>query len=162
MSKVTLEWHGDEAMTKMQQVTLETLWLAGQDAITQSMNNIPLDTGTLRRSGIVTVDSLPNPFTVYEAAQKGKGNRGETAKKGSAPISDDPLAPKVYVSFNTPYAVRLHEDLSWSPRYWKVTADGKVVPKPAVGGPKWLERALPLIKKRWSAYAARARKKVGV
>lgn len=162
MSNVTLEWHGDEAIDKISQVLLETLWLAGQDAITQSMNSIPLDTGTLRRSGTVTVDALPSPSSVYETAQNGKGNRGETAKGGDAPASDDPLAPKVYVSFNTPYAIHLHEDMTWSPRYWKVTASGNVIPKPAVGGPKWLERALPIIKKRWSAYAARARKKVGV
>lgn len=163
MSSVKLDWHGDKVMDKLQQVTLEMLWLAGQDTITQAINGIPLDTGTLRRSGTVTVDKLPDPEGVYNSAQNGRGNRGETAKDaGDAPGSSNPSGPVVYVSYNTPYAKRLHESLSWSPRDWKRTATGRIVDKPAVGGAKWLERALPKVKKRWRTYAERARKKVGL
>lgn len=163
MSNVRLDWFGDQAMDKMQAVVLETLWLAAQDTITQAANDIPLDTGTLRRSGAVTVDKLPSPGEIYETALHGTGNRGETTKSvGDAPASSNPPNPKIYVSYNTPYAVRLHEDLSWEPRDWKRTAGGNIVPKPAVGGNKWLERTLPHIKKRFAAYAARARKKVGL
>lgn len=163
MSDVRLEWHGDDIMRKLQAVVSETLWLAGQDAITQSMNNIPLDTGTLRRSGTVTVDELPKPEDVYSEAQGGSGNRGETTKNAdNAPPSGNPNNPKVYVSYNTPYAVCLHENMGWSPRSTKVTASGNVVSKPAVGGPKWLEKALPTIKKRWGTYIARAKRKVGL
>jgi hypothetical protein len=75
-------------------------------------------------------------------------------------------ATDVYVSYNAPYALRWHENMKWKPRDWKFSyhkrksiAQGytrksnrfgfegmyfKRVPKPAVGGPKWLSNALPI------------------
>ncbi len=164
MSDVRVEWHGDDAADKLQRVVEEMLWLAGQDAITQAMNNVPLDTGTLRRSGTVTMDRLPDKQLAYEYAVDGKGSRGTTTKKGT----DAPRSARrwkdinVFVSYNTPYAIWLHESPDWKPRNWKVTAAGRRVTKPAVGSWKWLEKALPKVKSRWSVYLARAKRKAGI
>lgn len=160
-----LKWEGDKVMSKIERVALEALWLAGQDAITQSMNNVPLDTGTLRRSGVVTVDSPPEAREVYEGARSGSGKYSDSArdKDSSAPFSANKRRPKVVVSYNTPYAIKLHET-TWRPRGYKYTASGKKRKKPAVGRNKWLERAIPIIEKRMNSgiYLRRAKKKVGL
>lgn len=164
MSDVRVEWHGDDAADKLQRVVEEMLWLAGQDAITQAMNNVPLDTGTLRRSGTVTMDRLPDKQLVYEYAVDGRGNRGTSTKRGTpAPQSSRRWKDMtVFVSYNTPYAIWLHESPDWKPRNWKVTAAGHRVTKPAVGCWKWLEKALPAVKRCWPVYLARAKRKAGI
>lgn len=162
MSDVRVEWSGDKAADKLQRVVEEMLWLAGQDAITQAMNNVPLDTGTLRRSGTVTVEKLPDAATVYSEASSGSGNRGKTIGT-EAPHTGGKLSDRrVFVSYNTPYAIWLHESPDWKPRDWKITAAGNRVTKPAVGSWKWLEKVLPQVKRRWAYYVARARRKAGL
>ncbi len=160
MSKTVVHWDARTAEAKIQQVVIEALWLAGQNAITLAMNDVPLDTGTLRRSGTVTVDTLPEAQQVYREASSGKGNKGKTIG-ASAPKSSS-KAPTVYVSYNTPYAIWLHESQKWTPRAWRKTATGKTVPKPAVGRWKWLENVLPKVRSRWDAYVTRAKRKVGL
>lgn len=133
-------WH-KEIEAVPEHIVMEALWLVGQSAIQRAQNNIPLDTGTLRRSGTVTVGALPEANAVYAAAATAKKSMAENYK-GMI------LGPSktVFISYNTPYARRLHEDMSWKPRSWKYgRRKGKArrIPKPAVGGPKWIERALP-------------------
>ena len=165
-----LKWNGREVVDAIDQVALETAWLMGQDAITQSINDVPLDTGTLRRSGVVTVDYPPPAAQVYSEAKNGKGKYSESARdKAPAPAAADKRNPKVVASYNTPYAIRLHET-RWRPRNWKYSSwkrskrsledvisrtvkldeKGKAlylekIPKPAVGRNKWLDRVLPII-----------------
>ena len=162
MSDVRVEWFGDDAADRIQRTVEEMLWLAGQDAITQAMNNVPLDTGTLRRSGTVTVERLPEAAKVYSEAQSGSGSRGKTIGKSAPRMGGKPIDRRVFVSYNTPYAIWLHESPDWKPRDWKVTAAGHRVTKPAVGSWKWLEKALPVVKKRWPVYLARAKRKAGI
>lgn len=159
-SGAKFNWFGDIAKDKLRDVVAEFLWLAGQDAITQSVNDVPLDTGTLRRSGVVTVGELPSPEEIYQQAQSGKGNKDSSATAGRP--SGGGIRPKVYASYNTPYAIKLHESPHWLPRSWKYTKSGKKVAKPAVGTWKWLSKALLKVQKRAGTYAARARRKVGV
>ena len=159
-----LKWNGREVVDAIDQVALETAWLMGQDAITQSINDVPLDTGTLRRSGVVTVDFPPPAAQVYSEAKNGKGKYSESARdKAPAPPAADKRNPKVVASYNTPYAIRLHET-RWKPRSWKYTASGKRREKPAVGRNKWLERVLPIIEQRARAglYLRKAKRKVGL
>jgi|LAHU01.1.fsa_nt_gb hypothetical protein len=151
---VSLIWHKDIEEVP-EKIVMEALWLVGQDTIKEAMNNIPLDTGTLRRSGTVTVGALPDAKAVYAFAPF---MSTKTAYEGMV------LGPLkvVYVSYNTPYARRLHEDMSWKPRAWKYgRRKGKTIriPKPAVGGPKWIERALPRAWSRLPQMIARARRK---
>lgn len=177
------KWEGKAVIDKIERIALEMLWLAGQDMVTQATNEIPLDTGTLRRSGVVTVDAPPSPAAVFSEAQKGSVSNGPSAGM-DAPAASDPKAPRVVVSYNTPYAIRLHETL-WKPRNYKLLPNfgrrkgeqGPVlesgdfrkrkwrrVPKPAVGRNKWLERAIPKISERIQngVYLSRAKKKVGL
>lgn len=185
--RVEIKWDDRAAKDKIQRVVEEALWLAGQNAITLAMPNVPLDTGTLRRSGTVTMDRLPDKQLAYEYAVDGRGNRGTSTKRGvEAPRSARRWKDiVVYVSYNTPYAIWLHESPNWRPRAWKWTSwksrkgkeafyrierrneQGKKefrekIPKPAVGTWKWLEKALPTVKRRWSGYVSRAKRKVGL
>ncbi|MEG1798644.1 MAG: hypothetical protein RR214_00515 [Synergistaceae bacterium] len=165
MSKgCTLKWEGDKVMSKIDRIALETLWLAGQGAITHSINDVPLDTGTLRRSGVVTVDDTPVAAEVYEDAKGGKGKYSDSAKdkETSAPMPANKRRPKVVASYNTPYAIKLHESSNWRPRSYKYTAKGNRREKPAVGRWKWLERAIPTVQKNMPRYLSRAKKKVGL
>lgn len=161
-SGCSVKWFGDEVSDKLQQVALEALWLAGQGAITHSINDVPLDTGTLRRSGVVTVDVLPNAAEVYSEAQDGRGKYSESARSKDTPsTAANKKHPRVFVSYNTPYAIWLHEG-HWKPCAWKYTAAGKRRAKPAVGQNKWLERVIPMIQKNMPLYLARARRKAGL
>ena len=173
---IRVEWHENIAKVPPE-VAMEALWLVGQNLITEATNNIPLDTGTLRRSGTVTVGALPPFAEVYEGAQKeDQAKRYEGQKQSGARL--------VYVSYNTPYARRLHENLNWRPRDWKYSrrkrrsvkggytrksrAAGfegtyvRKIPKPAVGGPKWIERAAPRAFSRMDEMVRRAKAKMGV
>lgn len=181
-----LKWDGDKVMSTIERVALESLWMAGQDAITQSLNDVPLDTGTLRRSGVVTVDAPPQAAAVYSEAQSGKGKKSDSVKdkEPPAPTPANKRSPKVVASYNTPYAKRLHET-NFTPRDYKLLPNferkkreqgpelengqfrkkkWRKIEKPAVGQWKWLERVLPIINRRMQSgvYLRRAKKKVGL
>ncbi len=133
---MTLKWEGDKAKSLVKEAERDALWMVGQYAIELAQNDIPIETGTLRRSAVVTVGRLPDPKNIYEQA-----------KNGTPPQARLP-GNTVFVSYNTPYAVHLHENLNWKPRWWKRTAQGNIVDSPQVGGPKWLEKAMP---KAWKS-----------
>ncbi|MDR1206707.1 MAG: hypothetical protein LBL26_14705 [Peptococcaceae bacterium] len=138
----------------------DAVWQAGQMAVTLAMKNVPLDTGTLRRSAIVT-EELPPLEEIYEKAKT--ANQNKTPLPPVSPASAPPGAARAYVSYNTPYAARLHEGVPpWTPRSWTKTPGGKVVQKPAVGVPKWLEYVLPIVRNRMRSIIARSMKKMGV
>ncbi len=138
-----------------EKIVMEALWLVGQDTVAEAQNLIPLDTGTLRRSGTVTVGSLPDPGKIYPQA-KTKNMRKVYQGQVLSP------AKIVYISYNTPYANRLHEDMNWKPRGWKTgRRKGKTIrlKKPAVGGPKWIEKSIPRSWQRLPQMITRARRK---
>jgi hypothetical protein len=87
-----------------------------------------------------------------------------TTKKGKVGYSMQGLI-KLYVSFNTPYAARLHENMKWTPRAWKYLDTGKRprprVPKPAVGQPKFLETAVQQVGPKIAGLIARELKSGG-
>ena len=128
------------------------LWKAGQLALNYSVNDVPLETGTLRRSGVVSL-KLPRMEEVYNAVKAGSLGLGKFAAppemsasvKGRISASAGSLV-QMYVSYNTPYAAWLHESTKWKPRAWKYLDTGKRprprVPKPAVGRPKYLYMAV--------------------
>jgi hypothetical protein len=121
------------------------LWRQGQAVIAQAQKDklVPIDTGTLRRSAVVTFNEPPNFLLAFSSAAVAKGNKPITLDKPEAhkgPVNS------VYVSYNTPYAAHLHESLSWKPH--------------REGGPKWIERALAAVKGKFNEIAANAVKKV--
>lgn len=131
-----IRWHGDKVLSELREVTGEALWLVGQDCLRQAQDNIPLDTGALRRSGHVSAGALPDPGGVYAAAV------AETSAGEEREGSGD-----VFVSYSTPYAIVQHEGLHIRHLH---------------GGAKWLERALPLAWARLDTMIRRAKRKMGV
>jgi hypothetical protein len=113
-----LKWHGDEAEKLILEVAMEALRTGAEAILTEAIDKAPVDTGTLRRSGTVTVGKLPDSARIYEAAESGN----EMKDAFPDPIGEEKA---VYISFNTPYARRMHEDLGYTPKRG--------------GGPKYLE-----------------------
>lgn len=72
-------WRGKLAEKIVRQAAMQALHDGAEHILTEAIDETPIDTGALRRSGAVT---------------------------------DAPNEGAVYVSFNTPYAVKQHEDLT--------------------------------------------------
>ena len=86
----------------------------------------------------MTVGGLPDGAQVYEAAEAG------TDMKDAFP-GDTGKEKAVYISFNTPYARRQHEELGYN--------------HPLGGGPKYLENPFNRNKKKVLQYAEKHVKK---
>ena len=112
------KWRIKEAVKIAEEAGLKALRTGAEAILTEAIDETPIDTGTLRRSGTVTVGALPDGEQVYEAAESGT----EMKDAYSNAIGKEKA---VYISFNTPYARRMHEDLGYTPKRG--------------GGPKYLE-----------------------
>jgi hypothetical protein len=77
---VSVRWHGREAKSRMRKGTRKGLRAAGEWLLGEATAIVPIEEGTLSRSGAVTVTSDANA---------------------------------VAVSFDTVYAARQHEELTW-------------------------------------------------
>ena len=150
MSKCTVVWKGQQVIEEMHDVLQDALIKTAEKVLYDAKQNAPIDTGALRRSGCVTIGLPPNPDEVYRRAEKGAGEK--SAIETPAASQDNELV--VYITFNTPYAAKLHENTNWKPssvsrRYRKDYKTGeagdKVMAKGfgAQGGPKYLEKAIP-------------------
>lgn len=100
------KWRIKEAVKIAEEVGLKALRTGAEAILTEAIDETPIDTGTLRRSGTVTVGKLPDGAQVYEAAESG------TEMKDAFP---DKIGQEkaVYISFNTPYARRQHEEVGY-------------------------------------------------
>ena len=112
------KWRIKEAVKIAEEAGLKALRTGAEAILTEAIDETPVDTGTLRRSGTVTVGKLPDGAQVYEAAKAGN------EMKDAFP-NEIGKEKAVYISFNTPYARRMHEDLGYTPKRG--------------GGPKYLE-----------------------
>ena len=112
------KWRIKEAVKIAEEAGLKALRTGAEAILTEAIDEAPIDTGTLRRSGTVTVGKIPDGERVFEAA--GAGNEMKDAFPGKSGKEK-----AVYISFNTPYARRMHEDLGYTPKRG--------------GGPKYLE-----------------------
>jgi len=112
------KWHIKKAVKIAEEAGLKALRTGAEAILTEAIDETPIDTGTLRRSGTVTVGKLPDGAQVFEAAEA--GNEMKNAFPGP-----EGKEKAVYISFNTPYARRMHEDLGYTPKRG--------------GGPKYLE-----------------------
>ena len=111
-------WRTKEAVKIAERAGLKALRTGAEAILTEAIDETPVETGTLRRSGTVTVGALPDGVQVYEAAESGSN------MKDAFPGAEG-KEKAVYISFNTPYARRMHEDLGYTPKRG--------------GGPKYLE-----------------------
>jgi len=99
-------WKTKEAVIVAETAGLKALRTGAEAILTEAIDEAPVDTGTLRRSGTVTVGKLPDGARVYEAAEAGNEMKDAFPEK----IGKEKA---VYVSFNTPYARRQHEELGY-------------------------------------------------
>ena len=101
------KWRIKEAVKIAEEAGLKALRTGAEAILTEAIDEAPIDTGTLRRSGTVTVGGLPDGAQVYEAAES--GNDMKDAFSG-----ENRQEKAVYISFNTPYARRQHEELGYN------------------------------------------------
>jgi len=99
-------WRTKEAVKIAEAAGLKALRTGAEAILTEAIDETPIDTGTLRRSGTVTVGALPDGAQVYEAAESGSD------MKDAFP-GPEGKEKAVYISFNTPYARRQHEELDY-------------------------------------------------
>jgi len=101
------KWRIKEAVKIAEEAALKALRTGAESILTEAIDETPVDTGTLRRSGTVTIGEIPDAEKVYEAAKSG------TEMKNAFP---QPIGKEkaVYVSYNTPYARRQHEELGYN------------------------------------------------
>ena len=101
------KWRIEEAVKIAEEAGLKALRTGAEAILTEAIDETPIDTGTLRRSGTVTVGALPDGAQVYEAAESGSD------MKDAFP-GPEGKEKAVYISFNTPYARRQHEELGYN------------------------------------------------
>jgi hypothetical protein len=100
------KWRTKEAVKIAEEAGLKALRTGAEAILTEAIDETPIETGTLRRSGTVTVGALPDGAQVYEAAESGSD------MKDAFP-GPEGKEKAVYISFNTPYARRQHEELGY-------------------------------------------------
>ena len=128
------KWRIKEAVKIAEDAGLKALRTGAEAILTEAIDETPIDTGTLRRSGTVTVGALPDWEQVYEAAESGSN------MKNAFP-GPEGKEKAVYISFNTPYARRQHEELGYN--------------HPLGGKAKYLETPFNANKKKVIKYAER-------
>jgi hypothetical protein len=101
------KWRIKEAVKIAEEAGLKALRTGAEAILTEAIDETPIETGTLRRSGTVTVGALPDGAQVYEAAEAGSDMR-------NAFPGPEGKEKAVYISFNTPYARRQHEELGYN------------------------------------------------
>ena len=131
-------WRTKEAVRIAEQAGIKALRTGAEAILTEAIDETPVDTGTLRRSGTVTVGELPDGERVFEAAEA--GNEMKDAFPGKSGKEK-----AVYLSFNTPYARRQHEELDYN--------------HPRGGKAKYLEDPFNRNKKKVLQYAEKQVKK---
>jgi hypothetical protein len=99
-------WRTKEAVKIAEEAGLKALRTGAEAILTEAIDETPIETGTLRRSGTVTVGALPDGAQVYEAAESGSD------MKDAFPGAEG-KEKAVYISFNTPYARRQHEEVGY-------------------------------------------------
>jgi hypothetical protein len=100
------KWRSREAIEIAQKAGMEALMTGGEMILTEAIDETPILSGTLRRSGAVTMGALPDSMQIFEAAEAGKEHKDAFNKELGKEKA-------VYVSFNTVYARRQHEELDY-------------------------------------------------
>lgn len=123
---MTMRWYGEGLKRKAETAILGGLRDAGEHILTEATDRCPIETGTLRRSGTVTVGAEPpNANGIYEAAKPiDEGGQEKWHKNAFSGLQGADRA--AYIAYCTPYALKQHEeDLEHSE-----------------GEKKWLEKTL--------------------
>ena len=131
------KWYESRVDDEREEVGRAT-WRATEFLLGEANKKVPHETGTLERSGIVTQDGLSGmPVTIYNQAKDNQWPKNNFK-------FDFSKKPIFYISYNTPYAIRLHEN----PQYDFM---GK-------GEGKWLENAAKAMSGKISKWIAKEMK----
>lgn len=135
--KTKFKWYGKEVSDEIREKAGKATWKFAEAILTNANQNIPHNNGTMERSGIVTQGGLsgnPNQiFTQAEARQWPKKNYSFDFKK----------EPVFYISYNTPYAIKQHEDTTL------YHSEGEA---------KWLEKTAKSMSNKLEGYVAKEMK----
>lgn len=99
---IDVKWFGKTASDKVLAAAMKGMKQGGEVAAGEAMKLAPVLSGTLKRSICVTEGGTPDLEQTFEKAK----TRDLTEEKASG--QNEELA--VYVSANTPYALRQHEE----------------------------------------------------
>ncbi|MDD3920949.1 MAG: hypothetical protein PHO41_07260 [Eubacteriales bacterium] len=135
------DWSGDKVISLLEDSIAHALYLSAEALLTKANKLVPHDQGTLMRSGTVTADNLPDADDVFCPAYGTDGTDGQDMA-GAFP---DESSDEMYISYNTPYAVRLHEHPNYK------FQDGRIG--------KWLETALDEFQDDFQGYMVKAIRK---
>lgn len=144
------KWRIKEAIRIAEQAGLRALRTGAEAILTEAIDEAPVLSGTLRRSGTVTVGALPDSARVYEAAEAGT----DMAKAFPGEIDKEKA---VYISFNTPYARVQHEDLYYNRKTGEL--EQRALNHPLGGKAKYLEDPFRRNKSKVIRYAEKQIKK---
>lgn len=165
MAEDKLVWKGDKVLNSIEEATLEAMWLLGQQVLAEAVPDVPVETGTLLRSGRVTVGGLPDPEATYGESQGGRKLKKAPKRVKKHALEKIGNDDTVYVSYSTPYALWLHETpngtslsgmmrkLGRSPGRKRTVWHGHLKPNARW---KWIERAIPKAKRKFPALVKRA------
>lgn len=102
--EISQQWFMKDTFDKVEKLAMKGLKQGAETVGGEAMREAPVLSGTLKRSICVTEGGTPNAEYVHQIAQTDKTNRTEPLLLDS---QGDELA--VYVSANTPYAHKQHE-----------------------------------------------------
>ena len=98
-----MQWFGAEVEKKILNGAMKGLMKGAQVVVGEAQKNCPVKSGTLQRSITATQGGLPNAEEIYSQA-----------KTSSVPVQNESKGQEIaaYVSANTPYARKQHEEHS--------------------------------------------------
>lgn len=102
---MVLKWDGDRAAKAIKEATAKGSLITAEAILTEAGENVPRQTGTLARSGTISINQDINAQEAYSQAKTGAVKRATNANESTS---------KIFISYNTPYAHRQHEDLNMS------------------------------------------------
>ena len=150
---MVLEWRGDFIFDKITEAVAQGAMTTAEDILADAVRNAPKMTATLRNSGTISYKILDSK-AIYQQAKKGT--------KQAIP-NVDKNKHRIYISFNTPYARRQHEDLTFDHtgegKYY--TFGGKKTYQKE-GGAKYLEKAWNANIKEFKANVTLESKRLGL
>jgi hypothetical protein len=105
-----LDWDGDRALDAMRQANYEAAVASATGFMLEAKARAARKTGTMGRSGAITVNKLPDMYSIFAAAGGGVSYTGMDFLNALLPkAAPRSWQVKVYMSFNTPYSAFQHE-----------------------------------------------------
>ena len=99
---MVLKWYGDKVSEELKLAVSKGAYLTAEEILASAVSKAPRDKAVLRNSGTLTFE-VPDGDSIYEKAKSGKVKFAKKPRK---------FRSKIYISFNTPYAYKQHEDTS--------------------------------------------------